>query len=107
MEGKVDHAAPFFERSEAMSSHILDLNPHDYWARLDRATARLALGRPDDALADLEIALQQIQTASPLEIVLGELNRLKHSPQPPDGIDRVVEEIENALARIKSASVTR
>ena len=49
---------PDFEAAEQAFSQAIECRPHDALAHLLRAVARLAQGRPADAIADLDKALQ-------------------------------------------------
>ncbi len=102
--GNLDKALPDFEQTLRMSSLSLDMNPQDYWARLDRVTALLVLSRADEAKADLEIVLQQVTTTSPLETALAELTRMKNAPQPLRDADEVLALLDAAIKRMKGQS---
>ncbi len=96
-QGKSETAEAYFRRSAAMSTRILDGNPFDYWARFDLTVALLALGHPDDAQKQLDVALNQVQNIRPLEIFLGDLTRLKESPRPPTGVDQFIPPVQQAI----------
>lgn len=102
--GNLDEARRYFELSEEMSTRTLEVNPYDYWARLDRLTAALVFGKIDSALSDLAVVLQQIKTAFPLETALNELMRMQNAPKPLKDIDQVTQQMQEAIDRIKIAN---
>ncbi len=104
MDGRLDEAKEYFRRSAAMSSRLLDANPADYWTRLDLTTAQLVLGQVDDAKRNLTSATRQLQSASPLEIFLGDLQRLRNAPQPPPDIDQIIDTVQQAINRIGASA---
>lgn len=98
-QGKIDVALDYYRRSEFNSSYKLERNPSDYWALLNRMVARLALNRFEEALNDwrsLHFRLPQLSSA--MVSILGDLHRLKVSPQPPRGIDQMIVEVKTAYA---------
>ncbi len=102
-QGNVQKALPYFERVLIMSTRALELNPQDYWARLDRLTAALALGHTDTMKQDLETVLQQVTIAAPLETAVGELTHLRNAPQPLQDADTVILKMNEAIAKLKGA----
>jgi tetratricopeptide (TPR) repeat protein len=100
-QGKQDIADAYFKRSATMSARILDGNPFDYWARFDLTEALLAQDNADEAKKQLEIALNQTQNARPLEIFLGDLNRLKESPYPPPEVDHFIAAVQQAISKLR------
>lgn len=104
MDGRLDEAKEYFRRSAAMSSRLLDANPADYWTRLDLTTAQLVLGQVDDAKRNLTSATRQLQSVSPLEIFLGDLQRLRNAPQPPPDIDQIIDTVQQAINRIGASA---
>jgi tetratricopeptide (TPR) repeat protein len=104
MDGRLDEAKEYFRRSAAMSSRLLDANPADYWTRLDLTTAQLVLGQVDEAKRNLTSATGQLQSASPLEIFLGDLYRLRDAPQPPPDIDQIIDTVQQAINRIRTTA---
>ncbi len=100
-QGKPDKALPYFEQVLSMSSRTLESNPQDYWARLDRLTAALALGKPDSVKQDLDIVLQQVTIAAPLETAVKELSHLRNAPQPLLEAEPVIVKMNDAIANLK------
>jgi tetratricopeptide (TPR) repeat protein len=101
-KGSPEEAESYFRRSAAISSQMLDGNPSDFWKRFDLTTAQLALGQTEKARKNLDVALQQVPSAHPLEILVRDLYRLKEAPHPPADIDPVIETVEQAIARLKT-----
>ncbi|HVO44254.1 MAG TPA: tetratricopeptide repeat protein [Aggregatilineales bacterium] len=98
-EGRVDLARAYYRQSEINATQKLERNPADYWAMLNRIVARLGLDRYDDAVADLhDLLSNQPDLNVPLAKIMGDLERMKHSPQPPPAIDRVIEELQHLHA---------
>lgn len=100
-QGNVEMAAHYFNRSIQGSVQALETNPSDYWRRFDIATAETALGHPDKALEQLDLALKQVQSIGPLESLMNGLTRLERSPKPPQGIARVTERVRLAVNKMK------
>ena len=101
MRGEVDKAGEQFARALPISLRRSDTNPSDIWARFDVLTAQLALGRTTEALQQLEMALRQTHSIGPLETLLNGLQNLKHSPQPPAGIDDAITQVAAAIGQHK------
>jgi len=101
-EGDTDIAQRYFKRSKVISERALDGNPFDYWKRFDLAIADLALGLQDDAQRQIALAISQVQSASPLEILARDLDRLAKSPQPPVDVDKLVKLVEQAIVRLRA-----
>lgn len=101
-QGNVQKALPYFQQVMTISTRSLDLNPQDYWPRLDRLTAALALGQADIARQDLDLVLQ-IPIAAPLETAVAELTNLRNAPQPLQGADPTITKMNEAIARLKGA----
>ena len=102
-QGAVDKSRPYFEQVLTMSGTALEANPQDYWARLDRLTAALALDRGELAAQDLETVLQQVTVPAPLETAVSELTHLRQAPQPLQKADAVISRMKAAIARLKGA----
>lgn len=102
MQGKTDKANEAFQQSLRMSKMTLENNPQDYWARLDRMTAYIALEDYDKAKEDLDIILQQVNTPSPLETNINELRRLQSAPHPPQRAEEFIQQETEAIKRIKA-----
>lgn len=105
-QGNIEMATHYFNRSITGSQQALETNPSDYWRRFDIATAEAALGHPDKALEQLDLALKQVQSIGPLESMMNGLNRLERSPKPPAGIARVTERVRLAMNRVKEEHKT-
>ncbi len=103
-QGDVEKARPYFEEVMDMSNGALEVNPQDYWARLDRITAALVLGRQDLADIDLNTVLRQVTSPGPLETAVGELTRLKNSPTPLEIADPAISRMNTAISRLKGQS---
>jgi tetratricopeptide (TPR) repeat protein len=101
-KGKPEEAENYFRRSAVLSSQTLDGTPADFWTRFDLTTAQLVLGRTEEAKKNIDVAIQQIQNAHPLEILLGDFYRLKESPHPPANVDQMIETVKQAIDRLKS-----
>lgn len=97
-QGRVLEARPYFEKVKNLSTRALEINAQDYWARLDRLTANLALGQIKAAMDDLETALQQITTISPLETILRELTHMRNAPQPLMDADSAIAVLTDVIA---------
>lgn len=106
MEGDVDEARDYFNRAATFSMRALEGNPYDYWARFDVATARLALGETAAAFEQLQLALNQQPGVGPLETLLGGLHNLKNSPYPPEGVDRAIQMVQEALRKRGTKPIT-
>jgi tetratricopeptide (TPR) repeat protein len=100
--GKPEIAENYFKRSAMISARILDGNPFDFWARFDLITALIVLKNEPEAQRHLELVLPQLQIAWPLETFLGSLNQLKNAPQPPDHIDKFIEQVQRAVNQKQS-----
>ncbi len=100
-QGDSAKALTFFDQVSSMATRTLEANPQEYWARLDRMTAALALGKPDAAMTDLQVVLQQMTTAGPLESALGEITRMKNAPQPLQNADPIISALNDAIKLLK------
>ncbi len=101
MRGEVDKASEQFSRALPISLRKLEVNPSDVWARFDVLTAQFALGQTNEALQQLDMTLRHAHSIGPLETLLDGLHNLKHSPQPPVGIDDAITQVEGALRQHK------
>jgi tetratricopeptide (TPR) repeat protein len=102
MQGNLDQARLYFEDVVNRANDSLKHNPSDYWARFDHMTAELALDNSHMALDDLNVIAQQVKTSVPLESALGDLRRLKASPQPPKDIDQIISRMESLSQRLSN-----
>src|SRR5262249_50085256 len=100
-QGNLEMATHYFNRSIEVSTQALEMNPSDYWRRFDIATAQSALGNPDKALEQLDLALKQVQSIGPLESMMNGLTRLEKSPKPPQGTGKVTERLRLSVNRIR------
>ncbi|MBI1281663.1 MAG: tetratricopeptide repeat protein [Anaerolineaceae bacterium] len=103
LRGDLEQAKAYYERSAAISSHKLDLNPFDYWTRFDLSTAQLVIGNLDQAKRQFNLAAQQARQVGPLGTFLHDLERLKNAPTSPKGVDELVELVRNAIERVRSS----
>ncbi len=85
-----------------ISERKLDGNPFDYWSRFDLAVAQLVLGETSEAMKQVSLAVQSLQTANPLEILQRDLERLGIAPHPPADLDQILHQVEQAIIKIKS-----
>lgn len=97
IQGNLGKALPYFERIENSTATTLSLNPLDEAARIAHLKASIVLGKIQEATTDLSFITQQFKTANTLLPLLDDLNRFKHSPQPPTSIDRLIEQLQIAL----------
>ncbi len=104
MNGATQAAQGYFMRAIAMSQRMLETNPTDYWARFDLVTAQMALGEADKALDQFRLALPEIHTVGPLDTLMNGMNILRTTPAPPEGIERLISEIEAAIEKVKKRS---
>lgn len=96
--GNTDRARYYFQRVEEVASERLKAGrPLGFWDLYDRALARLALGRYEEAEADHEQAVAQTPEAQNFESVLDGLYFLQRSPQPIEHLDEFIEMIERRL----------
>jgi tetratricopeptide (TPR) repeat protein len=105
MQGNVKEAEDYFKRSIAISARTLDGNPFDYWTRFDLTTALLVTGNLTEAKRHLTIAIQGLQSRSPLEIFLADLQRMKTAPYPPENIDELIEQAQQGLNKLTSETL--
>ena len=85
-----------------MAVRTLDGNPFDFWRRFDLTIANLILGHVEDAHKQLKTALHQVQSISPLEVFLGDLERLKNAPRPPEAVDELIAQVRQAIDRLQA-----
>jgi tetratricopeptide (TPR) repeat protein len=102
MRGKSPEAQPYFEQIAASTATALVQNAFDEEARINHLLATLALGHTADALADLEIVLRQVKMEKVLAALRDDLNRLKRSPQPPPGVELILEQFITAVSTVKT-----
>ncbi len=102
IEGDAPLAEKYFMRSVIISERKLDGNPFDYWSRFDLAVAQLVLGETSEAMKQVALAVQSLQTANPLEILQRDLERLGIAPHPPADLDQILHQVEQAIIKIKS-----
>src|SRR5436189_201527 len=84
----------FCRRSITISARTLDGNPFDYWTRFDLTIALMVTGNLTEAKRHLTIAIQGLQSRSPLEIFLADLRRMKTAPFPPANADELIEQAQ-------------
>ncbi len=101
MKGNWQAARPYFEQIKRSSAETLIQNPRDQGAHADHLKAAVALGDDVAITHDLEFIEQHTGTANELAALLDDLNRLRHSPQPPPSIDEVIVRLEKAVKTIK------
>jgi tetratricopeptide (TPR) repeat protein len=95
-QGQIPLARDYYRQSEFNAGQKLERNPGDYWALLNRIVARLALGRQEDALADLRALMERHDGLhTPLINILDDLERLQKSPEPPKDIERVIADLKH------------
>ncbi len=104
LSGDLEQAKQYYERSAAISSRMLDVNPFDYWARFDLSAAQLVLGNLEQAKWQFNLAAQQVRQVGPLETFLHDLERLKNAPTSPKGVDELIDLGRNAIKRIRNSS---
>jgi tetratricopeptide (TPR) repeat protein len=89
--GNLNIARPYYQQSERNADTKLARNPHDVWARMNRVVARLVLGDIEGAksdVAELEPLVEQGHLAArDLSRIIGDLNLLHESPNPPAQIE--------------------
>jgi tetratricopeptide (TPR) repeat protein len=102
LQGDTSTAENYFKRSAAMAVRSLDGNPFDFWRRFDLTIANLILGHVDDAHKQLKTALHQVHSISPLEVLLGDLERLKNAPHPPASVDELIAQVRQAIDRLRA-----
>lgn len=104
LRGDLEESRQYYDRSAAISSRKLDVNPFDYWTRFDMSAAQLVLGNVEQARRQFNLAAQHIRHISPLETFLHDLERLKDAPTPPRGVDELVDLVRNAIERVHNSS---
>lgn len=101
-QGNVGKASAYFEQVIRMSDRDLASNPQDFWARLNRLTAQLALGHPEAAREEFETVRKQVTTAAPLETAVADLTSLRNAPTPLVAADQVIPLMNDAIAKLKA-----
>ena len=104
MSGNLEQAKPYYERSAAISSRMLDNNPFDFWRRFDLSAAQLVLGNLEQAKRQFNLAVPYVPGVGPFESFLRDLEQLKNAPTPPRGIDDLVALVRNAIEQVRSKS---
>lgn len=101
-QGNDQEAEAYFRQVLRAAELQLDDDPRDYWTRADYAQAKLVLGRPAEALAELRTMLEHVQGRGVLETVHSGLQFLAESPTPIKGLDDMITLIESALKEVDS-----
>ena len=96
--GNAAKTAEYFAKSLSIANRILDGDGFNTFAWLDRMTAELALGRPEEAQKSLGNVLELDLTPEILGKALIGLKRLKESPHPPAQIDEFIAQFEKEIA---------
>jgi tetratricopeptide (TPR) repeat protein len=104
LRGDLEQAKQYYERSAAISSRKLDVNPFDYWTRFDLTAAQLVLGNLEQAKRQFNLAAQTVRHVAPLETFLHDLERLKDAPTSLKGVDELVDLARNAIKRVHNSS---
>ncbi|MEO8609443.1 MAG: tetratricopeptide repeat protein [Chloroflexota bacterium] len=102
LRGDLEQAKQYYERSEAISTRMLDVNPFDYWTRFDLSSAQLVLGNLEQAKRQFNLAAQHVRHVGPLESFMHDLERLKDAPTSPMGVDEVIDLAQNAIKRVQN-----
>ncbi len=105
MQGNVPEAETYFKRSITISARTLDGNPFDYWTRFDLTIALMVTGNLTEAKRHLTIAIQGLQSRSPLEIFLSDLRRMKTAPYPPANADELIEQAQQGLDKLTNETL--
>ncbi|MEP6987163.1 MAG: hypothetical protein ABI970_16270, partial [Chloroflexota bacterium] len=100
LNGDLEEAKQYYERSAAISPRMLDNNPFDYWTRFDLSAAQLVLGNLEQAKRQINLAAQHVRLVGPLETFLHDLDRLKAAPTSPEGIDELIDLVQSAIKRV-------
>jgi tetratricopeptide (TPR) repeat protein len=102
--GDLPQAKQYYERSAAISARMLERNPFDYWRRFDLSTAQLVLGNLEQAKQQFNLAAPYVPGVGPFETFLHDLERLKDAPTAPNGVDELVNLVQNAIKRVQNSS---
>jgi tetratricopeptide (TPR) repeat protein len=106
LNGDLEKAKQYYERSIVISPRMLERNPFDYWTRFDLSTAQLVLGNIEQARQQFNLAVPYVQGTGPLETFLHDLERLKNAPTSPGGIEDLVDLVRNAIKRIATTQLS-
>ncbi len=104
LRGDLEQAKYYYERSVEISSHKLDANPFDYWARFDLSIAQLVLGNQEQARRQFNLAAQHVRHISPLDTFLHNLEQLRDAPTPPQGVNELIDLVRKAIAQLRNSS---
>src|SRR5262249_33466397 len=102
LSGDLEQAKEYYQRSVAISSRKLEVNPFDYWTRFDLSAAQLVLGNLEQAKRQFNLVA--IRTIGPLETFLHDLERLKDAPTPPRGVDELIDLVRKAIERVQNSA---
>jgi len=94
-EGQRERALEYFARVEkGAADNVAAGGERAMWALFDRALARLALGRQEEALRDHAEALALTKAPGHLDSVLSNLRFLAGPPHPMPGVEKLIEMVE-------------
>jgi tetratricopeptide (TPR) repeat protein len=96
-QGNDTQAEHYFQEVVKQAQLQLDDDPRDAWTRCDLAEARLVLGEPEVALAELQIVIDQEPERGVLEAVRSGLQFLAEAPEPIPGLDQMIAMLDKAL----------
>ncbi len=104
LDGNLEEAKQYYERSIAISTRMLESNPFDYWTRFDLSAAHLVLGNLELAKREFNLAAQHIRHIGPLDTFIQELERLKAAPSSPQGVDELIALVQEAIKKVRNLS---
>jgi tetratricopeptide (TPR) repeat protein len=100
--GNDEAAATYFRQVLNHAYLTLDDDPRDVWTRCDYAQALLVLGKPDEAMKQIQIVLDQGANPGVLETVLDGLRFLNESPTPIEGLPEMIAWLEDQLSALQA-----
>jgi len=104
-QGHAEQSTRFFHRVLKTAELQLDDDPRDVWTRADYAQAKLVLGYPDEALEQIKMILDQKPERTVLDTVRNGLQFLADSRQPIQGLEAMIELLNQAIAKLDAESV--